>query len=64
MKYMEQKNKNRRGNVINLVLLLLILLLGVGIFSKLSNLREKPEDNTSEGVAVTEIVLSSESIVF
>ena len=64
MKYMEQKNKNRRGNVINLVLLLLILLLSVGIFSKLSNLREKPEDNTSEGVVVTEIVLSSESIVF
>ena len=61
---MEQKNKKKRGGVIELVLLLLILLLSVGIFSKMSNLREKPEDNTSEGVAVTEIVLSSESIVF
>ena len=61
---MEQKNKKKRGGVIELVLLLLILLLGIGFFSKMANTSEKPKDSSSEEVAVEQIALSSGSIIF
>ena len=61
---MEQKNKKTRNGVIEIVLLLLIVTLGVGVFMQMETLRKSLEESTAQEIEVEEIELSPQGIIF
>ena len=61
---MEQKNKKTRNGVIEIVLLLLIVTLGVGVFMQMETMRKSLEESTAQEIEVEEIELSPQGIIF
>lgn len=61
---MEQKNKKTRNGVIEIVLLLLIVTLGVGVFMQMETIRKSLEESTAQEIEVEEIELSPQGIIF
>ena len=61
---MEQKNKKTRNGVLEIVLLLLIVTLGVGVFMQMETMRKSLEESTAQEIEVEEIELSPQGIIF
>ena len=61
---MEQKNKKTRNGVMEIVLLLLIVTLGVGVFMQMETIRKSLEESTAQEIEVEEIELSPQGIIF
>jgi len=61
---MGQKNKKTRNGVIEIVLLLLIVTLGVGVFMQMETMRKSLEESIAQEIEVEEIELSPQGIIF
>ena len=61
---MEQKNKKTRNGVIEIVLLLLIVTLGVGVFMQMETIRKSLEESIAQEIEVEEIELYPQGIIF